>query len=493
MRALGLATTIFWTSDIVLTFFSGFHVGGIVEMRMRKIAMNYIRHWFFLDGFIVFTDWILVLLQSGFADVVGIVRISKTLRLSRIFRLFRLLRVIKLPSLSEDISGSVQSETLLTVLGVVRSMAIIAVINHFIACGWYAIGNYMSPSWVDTLDKEDRDTGYRYVTALHWSLTQFTPASMEVVPRNSAERLFAIVVLFSALITFSTFISSITTAMTTLRRLNFERSKQRDSIRRYVSENRVSLELSNRITAFLRTHNFLAKRRVHESDIQVFKVLPEPLRVQLHWEVYTPRITPHPFFHHFDSVDAHGFLEICHLAMSEEHVGTCQELFTLGSTGTKMHFVQSGVLEYYHGKIDMHPFEVTEGQWVCEATLWIRWEHRGRLSAVTPSEFVSMDAGRFRAVVTRRPHMRGACREYAVNFMHVAQSWGQEVPPDIGPAFDVLLELAQQAFEHVSENAEAPNIFGAHGKLRRLWRSWSPPSFVSAAKHITFINRGNSA
>merc|ERR1712061_341712 len=98
--------------------------------------------------------------------------------------------------------------------------------NHLIACAWYAIGTIDEDTTVDTWVKANELEGtsilYRYTTSLHWSLTQFTPASMEVYPENGKERLFTVSVITIAMVTFSSFVSAITNAMTQLRNLNSE-------------------------------------------------------------------------------------------------------------------------------------------------------------------------------------------------------------------------------------------------------------------------------
>merc|ERR1719517_170672 len=118
--------------------------------------------------------------------------------------------------------------------------------NHFLACGWYAVGNFgLDPSWVQVL--EGKDLQFRYITSLHWSLTQFTPASMEVFPRNSTERSFAVIVILAAMLTFSSFVSSITSGMTRLRMLKSEKAKQQYLLRSFLKENKIPPDLSMRI------------------------------------------------------------------------------------------------------------------------------------------------------------------------------------------------------------------------------------------------------
>lgn len=72
-----------------------------------------------------------------------------------------------------------------------------------------------------------------YVTAVHWSLTQFTPSSMDVAPglsdgdelesevaTNEYERIFSVIVTMAGLIVFSLFLGSINQALAKLRRLS---------------------------------------------------------------------------------------------------------------------------------------------------------------------------------------------------------------------------------------------------------------------------------
>merc|ERR1712038_1719166 len=100
---------------------------------------------------------------------------------------------------------------------------------HLIACAWFAIGYVTSrhqESWIQEYNIFDASVGYQYTSSFHWALTQFTPASIELQPRNYYERCFAILTLLFALIVFSLFISGITGALVDLRSLSSAKSKQ---------------------------------------------------------------------------------------------------------------------------------------------------------------------------------------------------------------------------------------------------------------------------
>merc|ERR1719217_1505271 len=98
-----------------------------------------------------------------------------------------------------------------------------------IACTWWTVGKNHPEgqmSWTEFHGFENEDLDYKYLSSLHWTLTQFTPAGMEVYPHNSTERGFSVVVLLFALLFFSSFLSSITAAMTRLRSLNQATNQQ---------------------------------------------------------------------------------------------------------------------------------------------------------------------------------------------------------------------------------------------------------------------------
>merc|ERR1719276_124906 len=87
------------------------------------------------------------------------------------------------------------------------------------ACVWFLIGTAVNgpTTWVRHYKLQDQGCGVQYIYSLHWSLTQFTPASMRVGPQNSLERTFNVVLIICAMVYFSTFVGGITADMTRLR------------------------------------------------------------------------------------------------------------------------------------------------------------------------------------------------------------------------------------------------------------------------------------
>lgn len=448
------------------------------------------------DLLVILFDWLLLMSTSSLSGVVGLLRSSKVLRLGRIFRtlrIARLIRLMKMPSLLDDVADYVQTDALLTFVRVARSLVTLAVANHFLACGWYAVGRASTPSWITRLDDEGRDLAFRYVTALHWSLTQFTPASMEIYPKGFPERVYSICVLFLALVVFSSFVSSITNAMNHLRHINEATQKQNNNLRRYINENKLSLELGNRIRAFAKRLRVRTRFRVHQEDIDVFRVLPEPLRLQVYWEVYVPILSAHPFFglcsEHFETF----VLRFCFGALHEQSAITGQELFNHDQEAKHMLFVMSGTLEYCQGLTDIQIDAVNAEEWCSEVAIWLKWAHEGRLSAMSHSELVLLDANVFRKFVSQASLVLfEICKVYAMSFQEHALNPGNDVSLDIFCGHASALERTQNAFASVNLEQEQEReldskaLGSVKSFLGSLWRSGTMISTVSgrsARKH----------
>lgn len=192
----------------------------------------------------------------------------------------RLVRLIKVADRSSIIrlKEAILNDHNKAVSSVLQLLFVVIMINHYVGCGWFAVGQVegFEKSWVsEHFNEGDQHVLSQYLTSVHWAVTQFTPAAMEVMPVNSAERMYAIVVIFSGLVMFSSFVSSMTSAMNLINKLNFEQRQKSTALRQYITENRVSLELLFCIQNYQRYTRALERKKLHESDVAAFKNLPE--------------------------------------------------------------------------------------------------------------------------------------------------------------------------------------------------------------------------
>lgn len=470
-RVLDFCTVVFWTLDIPFTFLSGFQSQGILEMRPRKIAKSYFKTLFFVDLVIVAVDWFILLnsVEDSFvgSGVLDVGRLFKWTRILRLLGLLRAIRLMKLLNVLLRVADSIAvyfSEGVVIVVNVLNAMLFIMVACHFFACGWYFVGTLDSAvardslegSWVKALEHSiggDPSLGYRYLTALHWALTQFTPASMEVVPRNAFERIFAICTVLIALVVFSSFISSITGSMARMRMLSIDSHRLIHNVRRFILEHRLTLDTGTRIQNFVRrNHEYLRRRQ--ETDFSILQQLPEKLRQDLRQEIFLPVLGTHPlFWHHCEYFQDESLVNICDQAMMERFVLESERLFTCDQQAKHAYFFSSGDCWYTHGytapdmEEEREHEHLEKGTMVAEPVLWVQWHHRGAMVSRGPYWCFALDVEVYHKVLTHAPVFKYIAM-YARQFvMQRLRDKGEDELSDLSTSIDVAQELAQGAFE----------------------------------------------
>jgi len=464
---------LFWSADIPLTFMTGIYRKGRVETNSCHIAKEYVCTWLLLDVSMVAAIWseaIIGLENRG----VQLGRVGKTLRIVRVVRSMRLLRLVKIRKIIEDLQERVTSEHFHILMNVLKMILIIVCTNHFIACGWWALGvsgpRQGGPgaerSWTSNFGLQDDDLSYQYFTALHWSLTQFTPASMEIFPRSLSERIFAVLVLVFAMIVFSSFVSSITAAMTQLRQLSSSMDKHWVMLRRYLRARNTPTALTVRIMRCVEHQLSHRKDEIPESDVALLQHLSKPLQMELLSHIYAPILMRHPFFRRYGQVDPVAMQHVCHSAVQRISLSTGDNLFTEACRGEQMFFVRSGRLRYYPSSSYSRAVSNTQTQedstslshrssgacrktssaalarsaamkliqefifdkeeWFCESSLWCPWAHWGSMVAMRMAEVIAVNAPIFADISARYRLVASGAQLYATAFVERLNAAVQE-------------------------------------------------------------------
>lgn len=465
---LSLFTAVFWSFDILLRCCLGYYDQGVVEMRLRKILANYVRNTFFFDTTMVALDWVFVLTKSAIVSH-NVLRINRSHRFIRLLRMLRLLRVVKFMSIFDKIEVARRSQTVALFLKVMKRILFILVINHFVACAWYGLsvlsGDFRLNHWVDnlgpdSLEAERPSVAYEYTTSLHWALTQFTPASMEVFPRNAIERAFTITVMLMSLLAFSSVVASMTSTMTQFLQQNANVVKERETLNRFISEHRVSVDLSKKINSYRNREKVRMKRRpVLESQVRALQDLPDVLMRDLHTEIYATTLEKHPLFLELDVLDTEILEMICHKAMQDRFIERRQPIWNAGQAATQMFFVRNGnmrlflqgahAVDYFQLSCRAH---VKAGDMLSEHALWLTWNYTGDMLSITDVSLFSLSASKFCEVVWK---------SLALPFLFNYAKLFAGSPPDTDTTTlcDVAdsRRLVSRAMDEISEDADLPN------------------------------------
>uniref|UniRef100_A0A7S2KAB3 Ion transport domain-containing protein n=1 Tax=Zooxanthella nutricula TaxID=1333877 RepID=A0A7S2KAB3_9DINO len=425
-----VAVMLYWCLDIVVQSLTGFLTSdGCVEMRPAMTARRYLRSWFGTDVLILVSDLVVFLgldmrlLESAYATRAGASSL-KMIRLARLVRLLRLMRLQQLRDLSDNLVNSYFSQSVLLCLRVCQWFFSIMVLNHFVACAWFGIAKYSSSetTWIRSALAGEVDEGskwHSYVLALHWSLTQFGPSTQNIGPTNTQERMFACAVVFVGLGVFSVIISGITSAVNQLRLVNMETVVEESNMRDFMTSRGLTATLYGSIASFFKNAYSKVDGRILEGDVKVFSQLPISLCMQMHEELYMPKLCTNAAFGMFYQQHHELLCRICHTAMSEHPVLAGHDVFLPTTEATHAYYSTSESLVYDHSA-PAHPKGLNDfsmerrrrsisrrcevlatDSWLAEMALWCKWMHRGHLQAKATTHVFGLDCREVEAIVIR--------------------------------------------------------------------------------------------
>jgi hyperpolarization activated cyclic nucleotide-gated potassium channel 2/hyperpolarization activated cyclic nucleotide-gated potassium channel 4 len=371
---IGTFTRLFWTFECMISFQTAYfdRVGELITDR-SKCVKNHLRTWFIVDVLTVGVDWTKIILDFMMSNSGGLghtlqnsmeaAQLLRVTRFARVIRMLRLIRLLKLKKLVHTFYdlflGYVEWVQIL--IQIVQMLVMVLVLIHSVGCMWYGFSVTLidneDMTWVEyyLLGKEDAHTvdifddsiQYHYFTALHWALAQVSPGNINIMPMNWKERVMNIFVLCLTLIVFSSFISSMTLAVTRLRNISATDEKRFAILRRYLRNHKTPKDLAVRIHSFLEERQSTLSAGMHEKDVDLLPLLTKGLYSELMCVKMVPILRMYLVFrqlHSSEAADALMYM-ICEEACSQRVYGPGERVYVVDDVSRGMYFLTNGVFE----------------------------------------------------------------------------------------------------------------------------------------------------
>jgi len=396
-----------------------------------------------VDLVVLVPDWVFTIIASDSSST-AVADFSKMPRVVRLARVVRLLRLVRLKRLFEQIEDALDSEYYSVLFNIFKMMLLLFTVNHVIACGWYALADAnRSDAGINTWTKEwqmqDFPWEHLYLVSLHWSLTQFTPAGMDVTPTNEVERGFTIGVVVFALVGFAYVVGSITASLAQLRTMSEEASKDFWQMRRFLNQNSVDHNLAARIQRFVEYTYSRQQKTMSINQVKVLSLLSKQLMEELQCAINLPHMKVHPLFMFLNEFSFITMNRCAKESISHMEMAQGDTLFLPEQHANCMYFVSFGRLEYIR-MIDNHGTEVKEfvdkaEDWLAEPALWTEaWYHVGEAKAYTDCEVLMVDPKAFEEIRNVVRPVASIVANYCRSFM----AWLQNLESEEGMLTDVI-------------------------------------------------------
>uniref|UniRef100_A0AAY4BG01 Potassium voltage-gated channel subfamily H member 7 n=1 Tax=Denticeps clupeoides TaxID=299321 RepID=A0AAY4BG01_9TELE len=287
LNVVDLMVDIMFLIDILINFRTTYvNVNEEVVSHPAKIAIHYFKGWFLID-MVAAIPFDLLIFGSGSSDEVShetttLIGLLKTARLLRLVRVAR-----KLDRYSE------YGAAVLMLL-----MCIFALIAHWLACIWYAIGNmeksYLEPKigWLNNLgmtigkryNYSDPTSGPsikdKYVTALYFTFSSLTSVGFgNVSPNTNSEKIFSICVMLIGSLMYASIFGNVSAIIQRLYSGTARYHMQMLRVKEFIRFHQIPNPLRQRLEEYFQ-HSWTYTNGI-DMNTQVLKGFPECLQADI--------------------------------------------------------------------------------------------------------------------------------------------------------------------------------------------------------------------
>ncbi|XP_075846491.1 voltage-gated inwardly rectifying potassium channel KCNH6 isoform X1 [Microtus pennsylvanicus] len=341
LTVVDLIVDIMFVVDIVINFRTTYvNTNDEVVSHPRRIAVHYFKGWFLID-MVAAIPFDLLIFRSGSDETTTLIGLLKTARLLRLVRVAR-----KLDRYSE------YGAAVLFLL-----MCTFALIAHWLACIWYAIGNverpYLEPKigWLDSLGAQlgkhyngsDPASGPsvqdKYVTALYFTFSSLTSVGFgNVSPNTNSEKVFSICVMLIGSLMYASIFGNVSAIIQRLYSGTARYHTQMLRVKEFIRFHQIPNPLRQRLEEYFQ-HAWSYTNGIDMNA--VLKGFPECLQADICLHLHRALLQHCPAFHGASK----GCLRALAVKFKTTHAPPGDTLVHLGDVLSTLYFISRGSIE----------------------------------------------------------------------------------------------------------------------------------------------------
>jgi hyperpolarization activated cyclic nucleotide-gated potassium channel 1 len=282
--------------DVVVNFFSvGVNSDGSLETRQGKIAIGYLKGWFWLDITACLPFSLLDMLQSS--DKSSHIKYNSLLRLARLprlYKLFRITRIIKAfrryraSNFVEKVQDFLQINSRLYKL--IKFLISVFVCVHLVGCFWYftaRVDDLEPETWVVRTGHQDDDIWTLYLFSVYWAITTcVTVGYGDITARTELEMVMAMIWMLAGVGFYSFTVGSLSSFLTSIDTRESILAAKMAAIQEFARETGISNACKLKIRSAIK-YNTYKTGNVWQDKHSLFNELPKSLRYEVAVTMYS--------------------------------------------------------------------------------------------------------------------------------------------------------------------------------------------------------------
>ncbi|MGL4498283.1 MAG: ion transporter [Planktothrix sp.] len=322
---------------LIIDIFLRFHIGYIKEGEVIKDKNQISQHYRNTDfksnviASLPLDILVYLFLPKASLILIGLCRIPRLLRFPQCFLIFR------------KWENNVYFNS--AVIRMFELLFIVFLIDHWIACLWFFIGNstgQSGESWLQSNNLQLENTTTQYLYSFYWSITTLTTIGYgDITPQNNIELIFTFVVMLLGVSLYAFVIGNVVAVISTL---DANKNRFRDKLGRvqsYMGERKIPRSLQKNVLDY---YQYMWEyNRDISLDFELLDELPHSLKTQIYCYLYQELLEKVPIFQDAEA----SFIEGLVIKLKPRILPPNDYVIREDQMGHEMYFIKRGQLQAF--------------------------------------------------------------------------------------------------------------------------------------------------